>query len=63
MPFIVGEVTVKNGTHLAELSKSLNYFNLSEAEIIQGFDPEGIFSRYLTIVRYKNLVTTFVEES
>ena len=50
--FIMGEVTLKNATHLVYFSQSLNYFDLSETKVIEGFHPRGIFPRKLYIVRY-----------
>lgn len=41
----------------------MNPFNLNEVEDIQGFDPKGLFSKNLLMVRYEDLFKRILEES
>jgi hypothetical protein len=44
-------MTVRNSTHLMEMSEMLTPFNLKEGELLRGFDPEGLFSEHLASMR------------
>ena len=47
---LIGEITIRNYTYRTKLSELLVSLNLIEFEPIDGFDPEGIFSKYLALV-------------
>jgi hypothetical protein len=38
-------------------------FNLKEAQLLRGFDPNRLFSRHLASIRYNNIFTRFDEEN
>jgi hypothetical protein len=48
---------------LKEVSETLNVFNLKQAQPLEGFDPEGLFSEHLASMRYNNLFTRVDEET
>lgn len=54
---------MKNVTHITKLVKSLDSFNLSETKALEAFDPKGLFSTHLYIVRYMNLFPRVRDQS
>jgi hypothetical protein len=61
LPFHVANTTIRNSSHLMEMSEMLTSFNLKEGELLRGFDPKGIFFKHLTSMRYTNLFTRITE--
>jgi hypothetical protein len=53
----IGDTIVNNFSHLKEVSKTLNVFNIKEAQPLKEFVHKGIFSKHLTYMRYNNLFT------
>jgi hypothetical protein len=61
LPWKIGEMTVKNITHINEISVQFDQFNLKEANEIKGFDPSQLFMKHMTYVRYNvSFANTFL---
>jgi len=48
--------------NLAKFFESLKTFNLTDEDEIQGFEPDEIFSRKISIVKYDKFFTRIIEE-
>jgi hypothetical protein len=54
-PWKVGEITVKNISHLNELTSHFDHFKLKEIPKIPGFDPSDVFTTHMSAISYGTL--------
>jgi len=53
----VGEVVIKHISHLDELAGQFDQLGLNEAEIVEGFDPDDLFTAHMSLVSYSSYFT------
>jgi hypothetical protein len=52
LPWKVGEMFVKNISHLDEYTIQFDHLSLKEVQAIHGFDPKDLFSAHMSLIRY-----------
>jgi hypothetical protein len=52
LPWKIGEIIVKNISHLDEFSKHFDNFKLREVPEISRFDPNDLFTAHMSVVDY-----------
>ena len=52
LPWKIGEIMVKNITHINKIWDQFDHFNLKKENEIKGFYPKQLFMKHMTLVRY-----------
>jgi hypothetical protein len=57
LPWKIGEIIVKHISHLDELAGHLDQLGLKEVELVEGFDPNDMFTAHMASIGYSSYFT------
>jgi hypothetical protein len=57
LPWKIGEIIVKHISHLDELAGHLDQLSLNEVELVEGFNPNDMFTAHMSLIGYSSYFT------
>jgi hypothetical protein len=57
LPWKIREIIVKHISHLDELAGQLDQLGLNETKLVEGFDPNDLFTAHMSSIGYSSYFT------